>query len=206
MWWFCIWESDARLFGIAELRNLTRLVSEKVREFVFTDRLEFLCLLGDAVCTQMCDLNFQNWGIRVLADLIKHPCNLLGSVQELHTSKHKGSVGGFYLLTVSCFFFSWNLLSDICPLCPGTSGDTFPAAYVPFWPTDLTLLLGCCHLSDRLSANDVWNFTEQSCMESSPTDSPLTVLRDPPSGRKVCPETVVNIVRRLSYLNHTGPT
>lgn len=43
-------------------------------------------------------------------------------------------------------------------------------------------------------------------MDSSPTDSPLTVLRDPPSGREVCPETVVNVVLLLSNLNDTGPT
>lgn len=38
-------------------------------------------------------------------------------------------------------------------------------------------------------------------MRHSPTDSPLTVLRDPPSGRKVWPRTWVNIVVLFSYLN-----
>lgn len=78
---------------------------------------------------------------------------------------------------------------DAWLLFPGTSEDGFPTANMHFWPVDLALLFGFCHLSVR----HVWNCTKQGCQKYYPTDSSVPVLRDH--------LLHVNIVILLSYLN-----
>lgn len=163
---------------MAELCNLTRLVSEKSKsEFVFADRLNLHYLAGDTICaTQIgeTDFNFWNWQIRILADQINHPCNLL-----CRSSRHQSTKEPFRALICSLFpvpfIRPFLAIFDDCALERRTTRSLpHPWTSDPWRPLCCVLF---CHVSDHLGPQ--WRR-----LKYYPTDSPLTVFGDSSFGRR----------------------